>query len=327
MRAFVTGATGFLGGALVRALRARGDEVVALVRDPARATELDVEPVEGDLSDRARLTDQMRGCDAVFHLAAVYAVGIPRSARPAMYEANVLGAENVLDAAVDAGVPRIVHVSTVNAFGNTHGKVVDETYERPGGDYVSYYDETKHLAHLAARERIARGAPVVIVQPGGIYGPGDHSELGAQLEQARTGKLKLLALADVGVNAVHVDDVAAGILLAHDRGRIGESYVFGGQITTLRELIGIVSHQAGRRPPRLELPTALVKLLIPLGPLVGRATGTGPNLRELIAAADGVTYWASDGKARRELGYAPRPLEDGLATLGGGTGARGRGPL
>lgn len=324
MRAFVTGATGFLGGALVRALRVRGDEVVALVRNRSRAAALDAELVDGDLSDPGWLTEQMRGVDSVFHLAALYEVGIPRARRPAMFEVNVRGTENVVDAAVTAGISRTVYVSTINAFGNTHGRIVDETYERPGRDYVSYYDETKHLAHLAVRERIKRGAPVVIVQPGAIYGPGDHSELGAQLELARTGKLKLLALADVGVNAVHVDDVAAALLLAHDRGRVGESYVIGGEITRLRDLIAIVARQAGRRPPRLELPTPLVKLMIPLGPLVGRVMGTGPNLRELVAAADGVTYWASDGKARRELGHAPRPLEEGLRTLGGTSGALDR---
>ena len=315
MRAFVTGGTGFIGGRLVAKLRERGDEVVALVRDPARAYALDAQVVAGDLSDRTRLAEQMRGCDAVFHLAGMYEVGIPKRERPRMYDANVRGTENVLDAAVDAGVARIVYVSTVNAFGNTRGRVVDETYERPAREYVSYYDETKHLAHLAAEERIARGAPIVIVQPGAVYGPGDHSELGAQLEQARTGKLKFLALAGVGVNAVHVDDVAEGILLVHDRGRVGESYVLGGRITTLRELIETTARLHGRRAPRLALPPALVKLAIPLGPLVGRMMRTGPNLRELISASDGVTYWGSDEKARRELGYAPRDIEQGLRTL------------
>src|SRR5437870_10748532 len=141
MRAFVTGATGFLGGRLVPRLRARGDEVVALVRDPSRATGLDAELVRGDLSDRTRLAEPMRGSDAVFHLAALYKVGIPASERPAMFEANVRGTENVLDAAVDAGVPRIVYVSTINAFGNTHRRIVDETSGRVDPAYISVYDE------------------------------------------------------------------------------------------------------------------------------------------------------------------------------------------
>ncbi len=315
MRAFVTGATGFLGGRLAAKLRGRGDQVVALVRSPERARGLDAELVEGDLSDRARLAEAMRGCDAVFHLAARYAVGIPASERPAMFEANVTGTENVLDAAVDAAVARIVYVSTVNAFGNTHGHVVDETYERQPGDWLSAYDESKFLAHRAAQERIARGAPVLIAMPGAIYGPGDHSELGSQLEQMRTGKLRVLALAGVGVNAVYVDDVADGLLLVHDRGRIGESYVLGGEPTTLRAMIETTARLAGRKPPRVSVPGRLVKLMIPAGPLVGRAMGVGPNLRELVAASDDVTYWATDEKARRELGYAPRGLEQGLESL------------
>lgn len=310
MRAFVTGATGFLGGRLVTRLRARGDDVVALVRRDD--VQLEAELVRGDLSDRAVLARAMQGCDAVFHAAAMYRVGIPRSERPAMFEANVRGTENVLDAARDADVSRIVYVSTVNVFGNTHNEVVDETYERQGGDWVSTYDWTKYEAHQVAKDRIQRGAPVVIAMPGAIYGPGDHSELGAQLEQARRGKLLFKALADVGVNAVHVDDVVEGVLLVQAHGRIGESYVLAGEITRLGEMIDRVSP----KPVRMTLPAPVLKAAIPLGPLIGRVMQTGPNLREIISASDGVTYWASDAKARRELGYEPRDLDAGLATLG-----------
>jgi dihydroflavonol-4-reductase len=302
MRAFVTGATGFLGGRVTQQLRARGDEVVALVR---RDTDLDAELVRGDLSDRDALRRGMNGCDAVFHAAGMYEVGIPRSERPRMYDVNVRGTENVLTAAAEAGIERVVYVSTVNVFGDTHGIVVDETYERPPGEWVSTYDWTKYEAHQVAK----RYDNVVIAMPGAIYGPGDHSELGAQLDQARRGKLLFKALADVGVNAVHVDDAAAGLLLVHDRGRLGDSYVLGGEITRLGAMIDLVSP----KPVRLTLPTPLLKALIPLGPLIGRVMHTGPNLRELISASDGVTYWARDDKARRELGYEPRELRRGLA--------------
>src|SRR5262249_43561451 len=149
----------------------------------------------------------------------------------------------------------IVYVSTVNAFGNTHGQIVDETYVRPGGDYVSAYDWTKHVAHEVAHERIEAGAPIVIVQPGAVYGPGDHSAIGGQLEQARRGTLHVRALSGVGVNAVYVDDAAEGILLAYDRGRIGESYVLGGELTTLDQMIDTVARLSGRTPPRRRLPT------------------------------------------------------------------------
>jgi dihydroflavonol-4-reductase len=281
-----------VGGRLTKALRDRGDDVVALVR---RDVELDAELVRGDLSDRAALARALDGCDAVFHCAGDYRVGISASERPRMYETNVTGTENVLDAAAD--VPRVVHVSTVNVFGNTHGAVVDETYERVPGEWLSAYDWTKYLAHQAARAR----PNVVIAQPGAIYGPGDHSELGQQLDLARRGKLRFKALADVGVNAVHVDDVVQGLLLVHAHGRSGESYVLGGEITRLGDLIDRVSP----KPVRLTIPTVVLRALTPAGPLLGKLMGTGPNLRELISASAGVTYWATDAKARRELGYDP----------------------
>ena len=315
MKAFVTGGTGFIGGRVVRKLRERGDDVVALVRSPEKATDLrdlGCELVEGDLSSEQAIRDGVRGCDAVFHIAAVYKVGIPASERPAMRDANVGGTERVLDAAIEAGVPRIVYVSTVAVFGNTHGEIVDETYDRNGGDFTSYYDETKWESHQVARDRIAKGAPIVIAQPGGVYGPGDHSELGNIIDQANTGKLPMMVFGDMGLNLVHVDDVADGIMLAHDKGHIGEAYVLGGQIARMRELVEKVSEIAGRKPPKRELPVGVMKLLVPVGPLVGKAMGFPPNLRELISTSDKATYWAKDDKARRDLGYAPRDMDTGL---------------
>jgi nucleoside-diphosphate-sugar epimerase len=316
MRAFVTGGTGFIGGRLVQALRARGDEVVALVRSAENARGLSQdegsELIEGDLSSVHAIRAGMEGCDAVFHVAAVYKVGIPKSEHDAVYDANVRGTEHVLDCAVEAGVPKIVYVSTVGVFGNTHGEVVDETYERKDDGFLSWYEETKYRAHQIARDRIANGAPIVIVQPGGVYGPGDHSELGNMIDQMKTGKLRMLMFPKLGFNLVYVDDVASGILLAHDKGRIGEAYVLGGEIATMGELVERVAELSGRKAPKRELPPTLMKLAIPVGPLVGRMLGFPPNLSELIRTSDGVTYWATDEKARRELGYAPRDLDTGL---------------
>jgi dihydroflavonol-4-reductase len=315
VRAFVTGGTGFIGGHLVRGLRDRGDQVVALIRDPDRARALEesgCELLPGTLETVDSMARGMRGCDAVFHVAAMYRVGIPGSERPAMYEANVRGTRRVIDAATEAGVARTVYVSTIGAFGNTRGEVVDETYRHPGHAYLSYYEETKVLAHRVAEERIAAGAPVVIVQPGGVYGPGDHSDLGTLIDRIRQGKLPFKVFPESGFNWVHVDDVVQGTLLAHDRGRIGESYVLGGQLGTLEDMIDAVAAASGVRPPRRTLPGWVVKAGIPFGPLVGRAMGVGPNLRESIRSADGVTYWAIDAKARRELGYSPRDLATGV---------------
>jgi nucleoside-diphosphate-sugar epimerase len=314
--AFVTGATGFIGGRLAGRLRERGDDVVALARSPDKARDLidlGCALVEGDLSDERAIRSAVSGCDAVFHLAAIYRIGIPASERPAMFESNVGGTERVLDAAIDAGVARIVYVSTIGVFGNTKGTVVDETYRRPAaGPFLSCYDETKFRAHQAARDRIEKGAPILIAQPGGVYGPGDTSELASFIDQIRSGRLKFMVFPETGFNFLHVDDAVTGILLVHDRGRIGESYVLGGELTTMGAAIRKVAELSGRKPPRFTMPTALVKMSIPLAPVVTRLMRMPPNLRELIRSADRVTYWATDAKARQELGYSPRDTDTGL---------------
>jgi dihydroflavonol-4-reductase len=321
MKAFVTGATGFIGGHVARKLCERGDDVVALVRSPDKAgalRALGCQLVAGDLSDAEAIRRGTAGCDAAFHIAAMYKVGIPKSAHPAMYDANVLGTQRVIDAAVQAGVSRIVYVSTGNVYGNTRRKAVDESYERPQPpEFLSYYDETKWMAHKVAADRIANGAPVVIAMPGGVYGPDDPSELGNLIDQTRTGKLKLRMFPEAGFNFVYVEDLADGILAVYDQGKIGESYNLAGQQGTLGDLIDKTAELVGRKPPRVTLPPAAMKLAIPIGPLVGKAMGFPGNLGELIRTSDGVTFWMTDQKARSELGFAPRDLDAGLRqTLG-----------
>jgi len=318
MRVFLTGGTGFIGGEVARALRARGDEVVALVRSPEKAGRLKSEGAEivaGGLGDREAITRGMAGCDAVVHVAAIYEVGIPESDHPAMYAANVTGTETVLAAALEANVGKVVYVSTVGAFGNTHGEVVDESYEHPGGSYCSYYEETKVEAHRVARRMTGEGLPCVIVQPGGVYGPDDHSALGDMITRFCDGKLPAMAFPELGVNLAHRDDVAAGILLALDRGEPGEAYVLGGTITTMAGVIETLASLVGRKPPRFTMPAVAIRAIAPLGRFVGPALGFPPNIRELVSSADGVTYWATDAKARRELGYEPRELEQGMHDL------------
>ena len=316
MKVFVTGGTGFIGGEVVRRLRERGDEVVCLVRNPEKGkavAALGCELARGDLSDTKAIRAGMDGCDAVVHAAAMYEVGIPESQRPAMREANVGGTERVLRAALEAGVAKVVYVSTVGAFGNTHHKVVDESHEHPGKGFTSYYEETKLEAHRVARRAIAeQDLPCVIVQPGGVYGPGDTSAIAGIFDQFLSGKMPLLPFPELGICLSHVEDIAAGILLALDKGRVGEAYVLSGPVTTMRDAIETVAGITGRKAPRHALPTPVMKALTPIGPLVGKMMGQPPNLRELISSADGVTFWASHEKASRELGYAPRGMEEGL---------------
>ncbi|HEV2006016.1 MAG TPA: NAD-dependent epimerase/dehydratase family protein, partial [Candidatus Limnocylindrales bacterium] len=204
---------------------------------------------------------------------------------------------------------RIVYVSMVNVFGNTRGQVVDETYRRDAGEgFLSWYDETKFGAHEVAEQRARAGAPIVFVLPSQVYGPADHSGIGEQLRLAHDGRLRYQALVDVGLGFVHVDDLAAGIVAALDRGAVGEKYVLSGPRTTLGEAIAIAARLGGHRPPALRIPTAILRLMRPLGPLIGQ-----PNLGEVISASAGVTYWASADKAAAELGFEPRGIDEGFA--------------
>jgi dihydroflavonol-4-reductase len=300
---------------VARQLRERGDEVVCLVRSPEKAaklTELGCELASGDLGDRAAIEAAMKGCDGAIHAAAMYEVGIPESQHAAMHEANVVGTENVLGAAKDAGTAKIVYVSTCGAFGNTHHQIVDETYQHPGEDFTSYYEQTKVEAHRIADRMIAEGLPCTIVQPCGVYGPGDTSQLFDLLDQFMSGKMPLIPFPDLGLCLAHVEDTAAGIVLALDKGRPGETYVLAGPPTTMRDAVGIVAAASGKKAPKHAVPSTLIKALTPIGPLVGKMIGQPPNLRELIASADNVTFWATNEKAVEELGFDPRSIEDGI---------------
>ena len=324
-RIAVTGGAGFVGGALVRHLLARGDAVTALVREPDRfgaASGPGLRLVASDLSDPAALTDLVRGADGVIHAAGAYRVGIPASERPAMLDANRGTAERVLDAAIAAGVPRMVYVSTVNVFGDTKGRVVDETFRRdPADGYVSYYDESKWLAHLAAEERAAAGAPIVLVLPSQVYGPGDHSPVGGQFRQAATGTLPFIGLGGVGFGLVHVDDLAAGIAAGIDKGEVGRSYVLSGPTTRLRDALAIAARVGGHRLPRLSFPDAILRVGAAVFPNQGGLFGLSPNLREIVSASMGVTYWATAARAKAELGFAPRDIETGFADVFGASRA------
>jgi nucleoside-diphosphate-sugar epimerase len=230
-----------------------------------------------------------------------------------MWDANVGTTTRLLDAAEAAGTPRIVYVSTINVFGNTHGAVVDETFRRDLSEgFLSWYDETKYGAHEVAEQRIAGGAPIVIVLPSQVYGPGDHTGFGEQLRLAHEGRLRYRAVDDVRLGLVHADDLAGGFVAALDRGRIGEAYALSGPHLSLREAIAIAAHLGGRRPPALHLPNALVRVMARFGGLIGQ-----PNLREVVSASAGVSYLASPAKAETELGFTTRSVEDGLRDVFG----------
>ena len=322
MRVFVTGGAGFIGEAVVRRLMARGDRVTAVVRNLEHAEALaamGVDLREGDLSRTASIVDAMRGTEAAIHLAGSYRVGIPASERPRMHDANVGATHRVLDAFATAGLDRLVDVSTINVAGNTHGRIVDERYRRDLSEgFLSYYDETKFLAHRAVQERIGAGGRIVIAQPGTTYGPRDHSAIGQQLQGAYDGRLRYIAAGDLGISPVYVDDVASGIIAALDRGRIGESYFLGGQNMKLRDAMQVAARLGGRTLPRLEIPDVLIRLGSRAPAALARAMGFPDDLGEVARSSIGVTFWGSSAKAATELGYVPRDLASGLrATFDG----------
>jgi dihydroflavonol-4-reductase len=319
-RVVVTGGAGLVGRALVRVLRERGDTVVALVRDPRRASflaELGADLVTSDLATVEEIAEQLRSADAVIHAAGSYRVGITKAERGAMWDANVGTTTRMLDAAERAGTARFVYVSTVNVFGNTHGRVVDETYRRDLAEgFLSWYDETKYGAHEVAEQRIAARAPVVIVLPSQVYGPGDRSVMGEQVRLAHEGRLRYRVLDGFGIGFVHADDLATGIVAALDRGADGRSYILSGPRTTLEEVLAIAARIGGHSLPRLRLPDGLVRVMAPVGGLIGQ-----PNLGELVDASVGVTYLGSSARAEEELGFTARDVETGLRDVYGGTAA------
>lgn len=315
MRVFLTGGTGFIGSHAARKLRERGDEVVALVRTPSKAVDLEAlgcDLIPGDLGDDAALRAGMSDCQAVIHAAAAYEVGVQKSKHPAMYQANVEGTRNVLTAALELGIPRAVYVSTIGVFGDTRGEVFDETRESTRR-FATYYEETKYEAHQSARKLIGQGLPLIIVMPGVTYGPNDPSALGQLVDRFVARKLPALPLPTLGGNYGHRDDIVSGILLALDKGRPGESYILGGEIARQRDFVAKLAENLGRKPPR-ELPTIVLKAMAPLGPVIGPLLDLPPNLREAVAG-DGATFWATHEKAKRELGYNPRGLDQGVKDL------------
>jgi nucleoside-diphosphate-sugar epimerase len=313
VRYFVTGATGFIGGRVVRQLLAAGHQVSGLVRDPGRArdlAELGVVVHAGDITARESLRIPMRGADGVFHLAAWYKIGARD--RSQAWSINVEGTRNVLEAMRELGIPRGVYTSTLAVFGDTHGRLVDETY-RHDGPWLSEYDRTKWVAHYEVAEPMMRaGLPLVIVQPGMVYGPRDTSLLGGALRRYLRGRLPALVRGAAYCWA-HVEDTARGHLLAMEKGRVGQSYVIAGPAHTLIEAFQLAERITGVPAPRLRLApwaaraaamaAGVIERLVPLP-----ETYTAEGLRETA----GATYIASNAKARRELGFDPRPLEVGL---------------
>lgn len=312
MRYLVTGATGFLGGRLARTLCARGDEVRVLVRptsDRRRLDELPVEVAIGDVTDGATIERAVDGVDVVFHAAAMYEFG-PRD--PALMErTNVGGTRNVLEASSARGL-LAVFVSSTAALGPTGFDPEDEQH-RPTTAPNSAYEATKRAAHEVALELSSR-ARIRIACPGTIYGPDDPSLGGLFHRLYAKGLIRIGFLPDMKMTLVHVDDCVDGLVRIAERGRDGETYILAAQIVTFREWFEALARASGRKPPRLFVSEPAVARLKPLAafgaPLVGLRRDFA---REAIAMAAGTNWAYTADKARAELGWSPRALDEGLA--------------
>jgi dihydroflavonol-4-reductase len=315
MRALVTGATGFVGAAVARALLREGWEVRALARkgsDRRNLQRIAVEVVEGDLNDAASLSAAVAGCEALFHVAADYRLGAfdPRE----LYRTNVDGTRNILNAARAAGVRRVVYTSSVATIGiPKDGSPGSEETPSTVADMIGHYKRSKFLAEEAAREAVRAGSEVVIVNPSTPVGPGDikPTPTGQLVFDAAAGRMP--AYVDTGLNIVHVDDVAAGHLLAFHRGRPGERYILGGQDMSLREILGEISRLVGRKPPSVRLPSAVVMPIAYVAEAVARVTGRPTRVTvEGVRMARKLMFFSS-AKAARELGYQWRPPTQAFA--------------
>jgi dihydroflavonol-4-reductase len=316
MKALVTGGRGFLGGAIARELAARGNDVAILDllpgkpgRDPAG-----IACFEGDIRDPAAVRAAIRGRTHVFHAAAV--LSFWRRRRALQRDVNVEGTRVVMEAAIEAGVARVVHTSSVNALG------YPEDPSRPGDEETAFnwgppgigYMDSKRAAEEIILDLVrTRGLPAVVVNPGTMFGSSACAGLNSELYIGAIARGRLRAYLDGGANFVGVEDVVSGHLLAAEKGRPGERYILGGENLTYQELFAKISAAVDADAPRRRIPYAPALAFSRLACAVSAMTGREPLLTpEIVRAGCRRLFYSSD-KARRELGYAPRPFDAALA--------------
>jgi dihydroflavonol-4-reductase len=309
VKALVTGATGFVGSAVARALLADGWQVRVLARAGSQRGNLEglaVEIATGDLAERASLDAAVAGCEALFHVAADYRLGARHFED--LYRTNVEGTRNLLDAARGAGVGRIVYTSSVATIGLPADGAPGKE-DSPVGleDMIGHYKRSKFLAEAVVRESVQRGQAVIIVNPSTPVGPGDAkpTPTGQLVLDAAGGRMP--AFVDTGLNVVHVDDVAAGHLLAFRHGRVGERYILGGKDLSLREILGEIAGLVGRPAPRIRLPHAAVLPVAYVAEAFARVLGRTSRITVEGVRMSRKRMYFSSAKAERELGYRHRP--------------------
>lgn len=311
MKYFVTGATGFVGGVLAKKLRETGHEIHALVRDVNKAEDLKglgVKLFRGDVTDKESMREAMTGVDGVYHVAGWYKVGV-KDKTPGE-KVNIQGTRNVLELMQELKIPKGVYTSTLAVNSDTKGKLVDENYYFTG-KHISEYDRTKAAAHDIAKEFIAKGLPLVIVQPGLIYGPGDTSSLRAALRDFLNGRLPMLP-SQTAFCWAHVDDIVQGHILAMEKGKIGENYHICGEPYKIVDAYKLASQVSGKRAP-MTVPYQAMKVMSvmmkPFDSILPESLSSYSS--EGLRVVAGVTYLGDNSKAKRELGFNPRPVSEG----------------
>jgi dihydroflavonol-4-reductase len=310
----VTGATGFVGSAVARALLRAGHPVRVLARPKSDRRNLDglgVEIAEGSLEQSETLTAAVAGCRYLFHVAADYRLWVPNPAP--MFRVNVGGTRELMLAALAAGVERVVYTSSVATLGIVPGGLADEATASRAADMIGHYKRSKFDAEAMVTELILeRNLPAVIVNPSTPVGPGDikPTPTGRLIVEAARGRMP--GFVDTGLNIAHVDDVAVGHLLAAREGQIGRRYILGGDNLSLKEILVEVARLTGRRPPPLKIPHAAILAIAAGSEAMARLTG-----REPFATVDGARMskkkmFFSSARAIEELGYAPRPARQAL---------------
>ena len=315
MKALVTGASGFVGSAVLRHLVDAGHEVRVLMRPTSNRRNIEgvaCEPVLGDLTDPASLRAAAAGCAAVFNVAADYRMWV--TDHDEMYRANVDGTRNILLAAAEAGATRIIHTSSVAAIGyRDDGAPADEDTPGDLARMIGPYKRSKYLADVEARRLAAEdGVPVVVVNPSAPFGPRDIRPTPTGGMVVAFGRGRMPAYIDTGLNVVHVDDVARGHLLAHERGVLGERYILGGDNMSLRDILVTLAAHLGRAPPRVRLPRLPLFPIAWAAEVIGRIAGFEPSLTlNALRMAKHRMYYSS-AKAGRVLGYQPRSGAEAL---------------
>jgi dihydroflavonol-4-reductase len=310
MRVFLTGATGFIGSHVARALRARGDSLCCLCRPTSHRADLEdpsIDWVVGDLTDRDSLRRAMTGVEVVFHCAADYRLYAREPAE--IYRSNVDGTQNVLDLAAELGVSRIVYTSSVGTLALGGPRPANENARAQLDDMVGDYKRSKFLAERVVESWIERGLPVVVVSPSTPIGERDA-------KPTPTGRIvvdflndRLPAYVDTGLNLVDVRDVALGHLLAADRGRPGQSYILGAVNLTLRQMLELLGRLTGKRPPRLKVPHWIPLAVAHLEEPFSRWLGRDPRVPlDGVRMSKSVMFFDAS-KAVRELGFPQSPIE------------------